>query len=68
MVIKVFHQEGKTVSDMTFVKIFKGYPSDIENNINEMARKRHLNIISVASCFNQGTLFVTVIFEKQDDN
>lgn len=53
---------------MTFVKIFKGYPSDIENNINEMARKRHLNIISVASCFNQGTLFVTVIFEKQDDN
>lgn len=51
---------------MTFIKIFKGYPCDIEKDINEMARKRNLNIISVSSCFNQGTLFVTVIFEKQD--
>jgi hypothetical protein len=53
---------------MTFIKIFKGYPVDIENDINEMARKRNLNIILVSSCFNQGTLYMTVVFEKQDNN
>lgn len=52
---------------MTFLKIFKGYPMDIENDINEMARKRNLNIVGVSSCFNQGTLYVAVVFEKQDN-
>ena len=51
---------------MTFIKIFKGYPCDIENNINEIAHKRNLKIVSCSSCINQGTLYVTVAFEKRD--
>lgn len=56
----------RAVSDMTFIKIFKGYPCDIENNINEIAHKRNLKIVSCSSCINQGTLYVTVAFEKRD--
>lgn len=51
----------------TFVKIFKGYPSEVEDSINSIAHKRYLNIVSVSSCINQGTLYVTVVFEKQDN-
>ena len=50
----------------TFVKIFKGCLYDVENDINEMARKRNLNIISVSSCTNMGSFYVTVVFSKQD--
>jgi hypothetical protein len=52
----------------TFLEIFRGYPNDIQANVNAMARKRNLNIISVSSCFNQGTLYVTVVFEKRDND
>lgn len=51
----------------TFMEIFRGYPNEIQANVNAMARKRNLNIISVSSCFNQGTLYMTVVFEKQDN-
>lgn len=53
---------------MTFIKILKGYPTDIENEINAMVRRRNLEIVSVSSCINQGTLYVTVVFRQQDAN
>lgn len=53
---------------MTFIKILKGYPTDIENEINTMVRRRNLEIVSVSTCINQGTLYVTVVFRKQDAN
>ena len=51
---------------MRFVKIFRGYANDIEDEINELCHKRNLNMVSVASCMNQGILFVTVVFEKKE--
>lgn len=51
-----------------FVKLFRGYEYEIENEINEMARKRNLIIVSVSTCINQGTFYVTVVFEKGADN
>ena len=50
-----------------FVKLFRGYPSDVENQINEMARKRNLTIVSVTTCTNDSTFYATVIFEKSAD-
>ena len=47
-----------------FVKIFKGYTHEIEEDINEMVRKRNLIIVHVSTCINQGIFFATVIFEK----
>jgi hypothetical protein len=47
-----------------FVKIFKGYTNEVENDINEMARKRNLIIVFVSTCINQGSFFATVVFEK----
>lgn len=51
-----------------FVKIFRGCLSEVENEINEMARKRNLNIVSISTCINQGTFYVTVVFEKGANN
>jgi hypothetical protein len=47
-----------------FVKIFKGYTNEVENEINEIARKRNLIIVSISTSINQGILFATVVFEK----
>lgn len=51
-----------------FVKIFRGCKNEVENEINEMARKRNLIIVSISTCINQGTFYVTVVFEKGADN
>lgn len=51
-----------------FVKVFKGnYILDIENSINETARKCNLSIISVSNCINQGVHFFVVVFEKKSE-
>lgn len=47
-----------------FVKIFQGCKAVVESNINETARKRNLNIVSVSVCINQGIFYATVIYEK----
>lgn len=53
---------------MRFVKIFIGYCRDIEQQINEMAHKRNLKIISLSCCTSHGVdTHVFVLFEKQDD-
>ena len=50
---------------MRFVKIFWHGSLDVEDDINEYAEKKNLNIISVSTCVDHGRLFVTVVFEKQ---
>ena len=45
-----------------FIKIYSGY--DVENEVNEYARKRHLNIVSSSMAINQGKIFLTVVYEK----
>ena len=52
---------------MRFVKIFRGFPYDIERVINEKCRSENLDIVTVSSCINQGILFVTVVFEKKEE-
>ena len=47
-----------------FVKIFRGYPNDVEDQINQVATKRNYMIVSVSTCINQGTLYATVVYEK----
>lgn len=51
-----------------FVKIFSGYPSEVEDEINEMIRKRNLVIVSASTCVSLHTFYVTVIFEKGKNN
>ena len=49
---------------MRFVKIFWGRSMDIEDEINETAKKEHLKIISVSTCIESRKIFATVVFEK----
>lgn len=51
---------------MRFVKIFRGPWYEVEDDINELSRKRNLSIVSISSCINQGILYVTVVFEKKE--
>ena len=51
---------------MRFIKIFWGQTFAVEDDINEMAENENLNIVSASTCIDKGTLFVTVVFEKQD--
>lgn len=51
-----------------FVRMFKGYQNEIENDINEMARRRNLIIVSLSMSINQGTFYVAVVFEKGANN
>ena len=48
-----------------FIKTFTGYPSQIEDNVNELVRKRNLNIVSISAFDNMGKMYVVVLFEKQ---
>lgn len=59
----------------TFVKIFSdsgsGGEDRLENEINEIARKRNLEIVSANPCFRKGvfdadTMFIVVIFRKRE--
>ena len=52
---------------MRYVKIFWGNSFAIEDDINETAENENLNIISVSTCIDKGDLYVTVVFEKQDE-
>ena len=61
----------------TFVKIFSasgsGGEDRLENEINEFACKRNVDIISANPCFRKGvfdadTMFVIVTFRKQKGN
>lgn len=47
-----------------FVEIFRGYPNDVQANINAIARKRNLTIVSVSTCVNQGIFYATVVYEE----
>ena len=60
----------------TFVKIFSanGYGGEelLENEINEFARKRNLDIVSANPCFRKGfidgdTMFVVAVFRKKGE-
>ena len=59
----------------TFVKIFSESGSSgeyrLENEINEMARKRNLDIVSTNTVFRKGafedTMFVVVVFRKKGE-
>ena len=59
----------------TFVKIFEAYGAGgttrLENEINEMARKRDLDIVSANPCFRKGfmdsdAMFIVVVFRKKN--
>lgn len=48
-----------------FVKYFKANSiGKIEAEINELARKRNLDIISVTTCCRETLIITTVVFEK----
>lgn len=58
----------------TFVKIFSDYGSGgmerLENDINEFARKRNLEIVSANPCFRKGfidadAMHIVVVFRKK---
>ena len=58
----------------TFVKIFSDYGSGgierLENDINEFARKRNLDVISASPCFRKGFIdadgmHIVVVFKKK---
>lgn len=52
-----------------FIKIFRDRSAKaIENDINEMVRKRNLNIVSTSICNSNGVLVITVVFEKQNNS
>ena len=60
----------------TFIKIFydagSGGEARLENAINEMARKRNLDIVSATPCFRKGFLdsdamFIVVVFRKRGE-
>ena len=59
---------------VTFVKIFSDYGSGgmerLENDINEFARKRNLEIVSANPCFRKGfidadVMHIVVVFRKK---
>ncbi len=52
---------------MRFVKIFWGNSFSIEDEINETAEKENLKIISVSTCIENRDLYVTVVFEEQNE-
>lgn len=58
----------------TFVKIFSdsgcGGEDRLEIEINEIARRRNLDIVSATPCFRKGfldadTMFIVVVFRKK---
>jgi hypothetical protein len=58
----------------SFVKIFSDYGSGgierLENDINEFARKRSLDIVSASPCFRKGFIdadgmHIVVVFKKK---
>ena len=53
---------------MRFVKIFWGDSFEVEDEINECAEKENLNIISTSISTYRDTLFMTVVFEKQNED
>lgn len=48
-----------------FIKFFQGNSTGkIEAEINELAKKRNLNIVSVTTCCREVLIITTVVFEK----
>ena len=47
-----------------FIKVYSGFIKDIEREVNEYAREKHLIIVSSSMAINQGEVFITVIYEK----
>lgn len=48
----------------SFIKVYSGFIKDIEKEVNEYARRKHLIIASSSMAVNQGKVFITVVYEK----
>ena len=48
-----------------YTKSFKGTRLDVENAINEEARKKKANITGISAFFVNGIFYAYVVFEKE---
>jgi hypothetical protein len=53
---------------MNFVRMFDGYPQDVQKEINNSISTEHLDVVEISSFAYGNGVCVTVVFKTQDND